>query len=125
MAVVRYGEGPTWTAVVLPSVPYPEDEPGNTLEHPGTPRSGLERAEVLHLARERLVAELRAGGHLPACPCECGRAANAAALASVSRELRAVLSEIEALPQSEKASASGSLAAQVAALRAIADRTSQ
>lgn len=76
-----------------------------------------DRPTILHLARERLVNELRTGGHLPACGCECGKAANAAALASVSRELRAVLSEIEALPQREKASVSGSLAAQIANVR--------
>lgn len=75
------------------------------------------RADILALAKERLVSELRGGGHLPVCGCECGKAANPAALASVSRELRAVLSEIESLPVSEVASASGSLAAQVANIR--------
>ncbi len=75
------------------------------------------RPELLALARERLASELRGGGHLPACGCECGKAANASALAAVSRELRAVMAEIEALPRPENTSASGSLAARVAAAR--------
>jgi hypothetical protein len=76
-----------------------------------------ERPAILNLARERLVSELCNGGHLPACGCECGKAANASALAAVSRELRAVMAEIEALPRAENVSASGSLAARVAATR--------
>jgi hypothetical protein len=84
--------------------------------HDATPPTGAyapTRPELLVLARTRLASELAEGGHLPACGCECGKAANASALAAVSRELRAVMAEIEALPRAESESASGSLAARV------------
>lgn len=109
------GQWPDLTPPASRSGPHARRSVGLGVTAPGA--YAPTRPELLVMARERLAAELRTGGHLPACGCECGKAANASALAAVSRELRAVMSEIEALPRPENTSASGSLAARVASAR--------
>lgn len=67
--------------------------------------------------RDRLHGEIE-NDHEPGCPCMCGKAANPAVLAALSKEYRAVLAEIEGLPGVEVVSASEERRARVIQLRA-------
>lgn len=62
-------------------------------------QSYRERLEAL---RDTLAREIE-DTHSPGCPCECGVAGDARTLAALSKEYRATLAEIEALPVDDEA----------------------
>jgi hypothetical protein len=66
----------------------------------------------LEALRDRLLNEIE-GGHEEGCPCTCGGAADQRTLAALSKEYRAVLAELEALPAPERVSKSAALRARV------------
>lgn len=75
--------------------------------------AGPSRREVLVELRDRLAAELDAS-HRPGCACECGPVGDGRILAGLSKELRAVVAELDALPVAEEASRSADLRKRVA-----------
>lgn len=76
------------------------------------------RRDALEALRGRLAAEIDGGGHQPGCGCECGPgAADGRVLASLTKELRAVLAELDGLPLGEKESKVADLSARIAARR--------
>lgn len=78
--------------------------------------SELTLRERLVELRNRLHAEIE-NDHDPACTCLCGKAGDPRTLASLSKEYRAVLADIEALPVEGPVSASEQLRARVIELR--------
>jgi hypothetical protein len=73
-----------------------------------------DRRAVLEHTRDRLLAELDSGGHAAGCECECGPVADGRVLATLSKELRATLAELDTLPKAKEASKSADLRARVA-----------
>ncbi len=73
-----------------------------------------DRRAVLEHTRDRLLAELDSGGHRLGCECECGPVADGRVLATLSKELRATLAELDTLPKAKEASPSAELRARIA-----------
>lgn len=75
------------------------------------------RREILEFLESTIRAELDSTlTHDPGCPCECGAFAphDGRIVAALSRELRAVTAELDALPVDEGASLSASLRSRIA-----------
>lgn len=76
--------------------------------------SRTDRRAVLVLARDKLLAELESGGHAAGCDCTCGPVADGRVLAAVTKELRATVAELDALPVPNEGSVSSDLRARIA-----------
>jgi hypothetical protein len=61
-----------------------------------------DRRESLEAIREILALLLDQRGHTPGCECECGTGGDGRVVAQVSKELREVLRELDALPTAER-----------------------
>lgn len=61
-----------------------------------------DRRESLEAIREVLAVLLDQRGHTPGCECECGTGGDGRVVAQVSKELREVLRELDALPTAER-----------------------
>lgn len=73
------------------------------------------RREVLEHLRSKLLAEVESGGHKDTCDCECGTAADGRVLTALTKELRAIVAELDALPAPAERSVSADLRARIAA----------
>lgn len=75
------------------------------------------RREILEFLRTAITEEIESDlRHEPGCPCECGIPAehDPKVIATLSRELRAVVAELDGLPVDEGGSISASLRARIA-----------
>lgn len=74
------------------------------------------------LALRRRLAEILDGaaGHMPGCDCECGAPWDAGKVATISRELREIVRELDDLPNEDGGSEVASIAAQREKRRAAA-----
>lgn len=61
-----------------------------------------DRRKSLEAIREVLAVLLGKHGHAPGCYCECGVGGDGRVVAQVSKELREVLRELDALPTAER-----------------------
>lgn len=73
-----------------------------------------DRRESLEAIREVLAVLLQAAGHTPGCECECGAGGDGRVVAQVSKELREVLRELDALPTAERVTPLDKLAGGIA-----------
>lgn len=76
----------------------------------------MDRRSILVTLRDRLLIELsESGGHEPGCLCSCDAPvpSDGRVLSALSKELRAVIAELDAMPDAKEVSVSADLRARI------------